>query len=57
MLPVVLPYNRFAMGNTSGSTSPCEYTVTENGKKEKNGKIGVKKWSFSWKSVKNGRKP
>jgi hypothetical protein len=56
MLPVVLPYNRFAMGNTSGSTSPCEYTVLRSGKKEKNRKIRPQKWSKLTKSGKNGPK-
>jgi hypothetical protein len=45
------------MSNTSGWGSPREYTVVENAKKEKNGKIGVKKWSFWSKSAKNDPNP
>jgi hypothetical protein len=41
------------MGYYTGSTSPREYTVLRSGKKEKNGKIGVEKWSKLTKRVKN----
>jgi hypothetical protein len=56
MLPVVLPYNQFRMGNTSSEGSACEYTVSENAKKAKKGKIRVKKSWFWPKWVKNDQK-
>jgi hypothetical protein len=56
MLPVVLPYNRFRMGSSTGSHLPCEYTVIKNGKKAKKGKIGGRKWPKLTKTVKNGLK-
>jgi hypothetical protein len=40
MLPVVLLYNQFRMGSSTGWHLPREYTVSENGKKDKKRKIG-----------------
>jgi hypothetical protein len=56
VLPVRPLENLSRMTNCTGSDLRCEYTVSQNGKKEKNGKMGVEKWSFSAKSVKNGPK-
>jgi hypothetical protein len=44
------------MGSSTGWHLPREYTVVENAKKEKNGKMDPKKWSKSPKMDKNGPK-
>jgi hypothetical protein len=41
------------MGSYTGWHLPCEYTVVENAKKEKNGKMDPKKCSKNQKSSKN----
>jgi hypothetical protein len=45
------------MTNSTGSGSRREYTVSQNAKKAKKGKIGLQKSSFWAKSAKNDPNP